>query len=822
MTGIARQRIKSAALGLGLLGGFLLASFPATAAVLLDSTSSAARANPEYPGIEQLDSMSSLLGGEAAEATKLLDKWSNLDAVSGQVEDQQQVLTNLDQRLNGWGPVAQWSEGRLLGARQRLIAVRDRQNAQLKQLVEPIGLLEENRRLWADKETFWDNWQIKLKRDRSRSVDEIFRKNRSVIGMVLDRMTTTSRSLSELQQKILSQQEVVSAWIGQIDGALAGLHGPLLERNAEPLLSSEFFDKFNASLWTGLSDDFSNALAVPSDFAPRHGWSALLQLFFALAIAWQLHRRSRRPEPVTGPWQFLFRHPLAGATFITLLAGTLLYSTSPPLWKWAQTVLGTLSATVLICAMLERPRLRRVIIILAGLFVVATTFRLIGLVQPLHRLYLAGVCVIAAPICLSAARRQMLRNEGRFDLLAGIFYLGTLAASVGLLAQAAGFASLAALLVDAFLGSTFVFLFARMALHLGDGAISALLDNEGVRSRLFIQRLGPRAGARLSQLMRVVVTAYATLYLLVQWRIYPTPGDAWDGIRMLTMKLGELQISLETLLMTGFVIYLSLFASWVIQSLIDAEVMTPRGTEPGVVFAVRTLVHYSMVLAGLLVAVSVAGIDMSKFAILAGALGVGIGFGLQNIVNNFISGLILLFERPIKIGDTVSVDNEWGTITAIGLRSTVIETLDRSEVIVPNSELISQKVTNWTLSSNVSRIVLPVGVAYGTPLDEVLSILTEIAKKHPEVLDSPPPSAIFKDFGESSIDFELRVWISDIQQRLKVRSDLGLAIDQHFRAAGIVIPFPQRDLHLHGITPNLQDTVALAPGSTRTTKDPFA
>jgi small-conductance mechanosensitive channel len=208
---------------------------------------------------------------------------------------------------------------------------------------------------------------------------------------------------------------------------------------------------------------------------------------------------------------------------------------------------------------------------------------------------------------------------------------------------------------------------------------------------------------------------------------------------------------------------------------------------------------------------------MSKFAILAGALGVGIGFGLQNVVNNFISGLILLFERPVKIGDTVSINDQWGTITSIGLRSTVIETLDRAEVIVPNSELIAEKVTNWTHTSSVSRIVLPVGVAYGTPLEDVLAILLKVAQEHAEVLNNPAPTAIFTGFGDSSIDFELRAWIADINQRLKVRSELGLAIDTYFRAAGIVIPFPQRDLHLQSIEPTLKQAL---PGTRKRTQKP--
>lgn len=820
---MALEKLRRQGLALLLIilsGSLVLWNTQSLAISLQETVPASSDVAGEYPGIEQLVPMATVLGIEASDAKGRLDKWASQNTFAAQAEDNQQVLLTLDQRLTGWGPVTQWSEGRLLGARQSLITVRNRQLAQLEQLTAPLKAIEEIRQAWTDKLAFWNGWQKTLQQAKVKASPATFQQSRVLIQEVLGRTGVAMAALTEQQQKLSAQQAIVSSWISQVDDALAGLHGPLLERNAVPLLGGEFFSQFNASLWAGLRVDLNNALDVPTDFAPRQGWIVLLQGLLAMTIAWQLYRRARQPEPVTAQWRFLFRHPLAGGIFVALIGGTLLYISPPPLWRWVQLVLGTITATVLICAMLERPRLRRVIITLAVLYVISSTFRLVGLVQPLYRLYLAGVCIIAIPLCIAAARRQRLRNQGRIDLLTVVFHLGTMAGIVGILAQLAGFASLTTFLVEAFLGSTFVFLFARMALYLGEGAIGELLGMEAIGNRRIVRRLGPETGPRLNMLLHVIILSYACLYLLVQWRVYLTPGDAWEGLRAVTFRIGELQISMEIILMAGFVIYLTFIISWVIQALLDAEVMTPRGMEHGVKFAVKTLVHYSLILAGFLVAVSVAGVDMSKFAILAGALGVGIGFGLQNVVNNFISGLILLFERPVKIGDTVSINDQWGTITSIGLRSTVIETLDRSEVIVPNSELISEKVINWTHTSSISRIVLPVGVAYGTPLEDVLVILLKAAQEHAEVLDDPAPTAIFTGFGDSSIDFELRAWIGDISQRLKVRSELGLAIDKHFRNAGIVIPFPQRDLHLQSVAPTLQDIVRPpAKGKTKSTKD---
>jgi len=759
----------------------------------------------EFPGREELIPLSTILGVEAAEVRTLLDKTGNQKEVLAQINESQEALLSLDQRLAGWGPVNQWSEGRLLGARSRLQRLNDQQNENLDKLTAPLRALHEIQQNWQKKQAFWKSW---ASRPGWGAADaEQLRKSQKLVSEILTLSMLSDTSVVELQQRLSAQKEIIVAWIVQVDAALSGLRGPLLSRNAPPLLSEDFFRQINRSLWAGLGEDIDTALQVPADFAPRQGWVAIVQLVLTLFLSWQFYRRALQPEPVAEHWHFLFRHPVAGAVFIVLIGSSFLYVSPPMLWRWVQMILGTVAATVLICAMLERPRLRRVIITLAALFICSTTIRLIGLVQPLHRLFLVAVCVIATPLCLAAARRQRQRRGGRLDLLAVAFYLGTLAGLIGLLAQVTGYYSLSAYLVNAFLGTTFVYLFARMGAYMGDGAIDALFATQGLQDRRFLRFLGPRIVPRLKILWHVIVVANAFLYLMAQWNIYPTAGDAWTGLRALSFSVGELQVSLEVVLMAIVVIYLTFIISWLLQALLDAEVMTPRGVEHGVKFAIKTLVHYSLILVGFMVAISVAGVDMSKFAILAGALGVGIGFGLQNIVNNFLSGLILLFERPIKIGDTISLDDQWGTVTRIGLRSTVVETLDRAELIVPNSELIAQKVTNWTFTTNVSRVVIPVGVAYGSSLEKVVKILLEVAQEQGQVLVEPSPSAIFTGFGDSSIDFELRVWINDVSHRLRIRSELGIAIDKRFREAGIVIPFPQRDLHLQSVAPTLQAMV---------------
>jgi small-conductance mechanosensitive channel len=212
-----------------------------------------------------------------------------------------------------------------------------------------------------------------------------------------------------------------------------------------------------------------------------------------------------------------------------------------------------------------------------------------------------------------------------------------------------------------------------------------------------------------------------------------------------------------------------------------------------------TMSGYVVVAIAILVALGVAGLEFSNLAIIAGALSVGIGFGLQNIVNNFVSGLILLFERPVKTGDWIVVGSTEGYVKRISIRSTQIETFDRADVIVPNSELISGQVTNWMLRDVHGRARVPIGVAYGSDTEKVKNLLLEVARAHPDVITDgtyPEPRVLFLNFGDSSLNFELRCHVQNVDRRLSVISELNFAIDAAFRANGIEIPFPQRDLHV--------------------------
>jgi small-conductance mechanosensitive channel len=227
------------------------------------------------------------------------------------------------------------------------------------------------------------------------------------------------------------------------------------------------------------------------------------------------------------------------------------------------------------------------------------------------------------------------------------------------------------------------------------------------------------------------------------------------------------------------------------------------------------MVRYTLLFFGFLFALAATGIELSKLTVVAGGLGVGIGFGLQNIVNNFVSGLVLLFERPLKVGDAVQLQgiDVWGEIRRIGIRASVIRTFDGAEVIVPNGQLISEAVTNWTFSDRRRRVEVAVGVEYGTDAQRVLDLLLQVAGSNERVLAAPPPLALFVGFGASSLDFLLRAWVADFDEGYTTRSDLTVAIQRALAEADIGVPFPQRDLHLRSMSPGVaQELRGSTPG----------
>ncbi len=279
-------------------------------------------------------------------------------------------------------------------------------------------------------------------------------------------------------------------------------------------------------------------------------------------------------------------------------------------------------------------------------------------------------------------------------------------------------------------------------------------------------------------------------------------GMEWTEIRTLALdfmsgfSIGSMRISPSNLIYGLIVVIVILVITRLLQRVLENRILPMTRLNPGIRHSLKTLVGYVGLLIAFFTGVSVLGFNLSNLAIIAGALSVGIGFGLQSIVNNFVSGLILLFERPIKIDDWVITASGEGRVKKINVRSTEIETFDRCSIIVPNSELISSSVQNWTYKDDTARVIVPVGVSYDSDPEQVRDVLLACAENHPQVLSYPEPFVYFADFADSSLNLELRVFIRDANNSLLVRNDMRFKIFSALKKAGIEIPFPQRDIHI--------------------------
>lgn len=280
------------------------------------------------------------------------------------------------------------------------------------------------------------------------------------------------------------------------------------------------------------------------------------------------------------------------------------------------------------------------------------------------------------------------------------------------------------------------------------------------------------------------------------------------------VKLGDSEISLATLCTFVCAVIVVFLAERLLRRLLVRRVLQRTHFHPSMQYAISKISGYAFLVIGFYMALKLVGIDLSSLAVIAGAIGVGLGFGLQNIISNFISGLIILAERPIAIGDRVELGGVTGVVASINLRSTSIVTNDNITVIVPNSDLITGKVTNWSYGDPKVRVRVPIGVAYGTDPERLRKLLLEVALAHPQVLREPPPEVFFTEFGDSSLNFELGVWTAEMTSKPRqFRSELNFAMERKLREHQIEIPFPQRDLHVRSGNLVLQ-TTGTSPAAT--------
>jgi small-conductance mechanosensitive channel len=628
-----------------------------------------------------------------------------------------------------------------------------------------------------------------------KNIEDVDRSVRANRDAVLSLQARISRSQSRVVETLeLQQKEILRRRRG-----VAGIDSaPLWKAFSLPGVDGGPSEQVSA-MWTTNARSVQGYVSEQSRKVIRHG---VFLIGFALALV-MLRRKAelwaRQDRSLDRTVRILDR-PLSAALIITILGGDVLHPDAPPAW------IDVLALVLLMAFLRLFPRLtpkvlRPIGYVLAVLFFLEQVARLAPDGNLVDRLLLLVLSVTATLTCWWVDRRleeqRLIEPDGWRAAVRLGNRIAFAAFTVGSLANIIGSVGFANLVIEGTLTSIFTAVLAWVAAELLRAVVRVVLLTR-LAKKFSIVRL--HADAVLAAVFKLITwSAVLTwvIWTLEEFNVF-NPVKKWlGGVLDTPISFGEFSIVPGTVLLFFFLVWLSFKISRLIEFGLETDVLPRMDLPRGVPGAITRLTHYAVIVVGVMVAATAAGLDFSRINLIVGALGVGIGFGLQTVVNNFVSGLILLFERPIRVGDRVQLDQLSGVVTNIGMRASVVRTWQGAEVIVPNANLISSEVINWTLSDDSHRMEIAVGVAYGTDPQTVIDLLVSVAGAHPDVSRDPEPVALFLGFGESSLDFELRAWSGP--DFVNVASDLRVAVNRALIEAGFEIPFPQRDVHLRQV-----------------------
>ena len=764
------------------------------------------------PGLAELVSRSSELNERLNRLESQIGTVFDLTAAKEWYDNITEKLDKLTQRVEEQKSVEKPTYQDLAELKAAIRARDNANNDQIENITEAIRRVESWRIEWLKEYQQWNRWQETILKTVSiTSVEDAFTRAQKTISEALDLIRKNLEPLLVGQQKVEELHYRIYQLNAEVDRFILAVRGDVLLKQTPVMFSSRFFSDLRRALFFELSRQFR--VSWPDrDFFMEEAWVIILQIVVALGIALGVRRRRQQLKEMP-KWRFVAKRPFAaGLTFAVPILSAF-YGPLPAVWRFVLWAVAGISLSRLASGITSDVWKRRSIYGLAAVVIANQLLPVIGLPEAFGRLYIFGVSLIGLVFFLWRAVKTARDESSR--LFAWVMRFGVLFLLVVFVAEVIGQTVFAMQVFDAVNRSVIFILFGWMLITLMRGGLELVVKGPVFKKVSFLSRNSTVILRRLMLLVQILIWAFIFSNILVDWGLFNLPSEAIQGFLALGFTVGEKKITIGLVLAAVAILYGSFVVSWAVQTVLMEEVLRRRQVELGVRMSMARLVHYVLILVGFMIALSALGFNLQNITILGGALGIGIGFGLQTVVSNFVCGLILLFERPLKVGDVIELGDQRGRVKKLGLRATVVQTFDQAEVVVPNNDLISNQVTNWTLADRKMRLTIPVGVAYGSDIGLVMKTLNEIAKENASVLKDPPPQVLFSTLGASSLDFDFRVWLSDYGDRRRVQSELLLEIDRRFRQLDIEIPFPQTDLHVRSV-----DSPAAASDKEEMSTDP--
>ncbi|MEJ2791404.1 MULTISPECIES: mechanosensitive ion channel domain-containing protein [unclassified Pseudoxanthomonas] len=639
------------------------------------------------------------------------------------------------------------------------------------------------------------------------------------VDAVADRLQQAEQSLSSplaeqiglgrranlLAARIQSGQRSVEEAIAYADRRLLRLDAPPLWRvQGTTTLRQDVTDKLGRDIQSENSFVAQYAAADVGNQRLLHILQVLL-LVVLLWVAWRHRREGVDPTSVlaTDAESRVIRRPFSTWLLLSMI-GTLLLEPNAPLFLHQIAMLVALVPVLRLMPQQGRRLLGPWPYLATGFYLLQRLSVLLMASDYLYRMYylgLAALALLATGWLLWRSRGQQFAGvAGRAGrLVHALAWVGVVVLVVSIGANVLGNVSLAEMLASGIIESGYFALVLYAAVTVFETLLRRLGTRREVRRLWLMRRHGGNVLESLARWARVAAVIGWIIYTMNRFRIFRPVYDLTKTIVTHRFEYGELSISLGHILVFCIGVVLAVWTARTLRALLREEVLPRMSLPRGVDNSVASLSYYALLLLGLLAALSAAGFKMGQLAFLFGALGVGIGLGLQDVVKNFVSGLILMFERPVQPGDVVDISGTAGRVRNIGMRATTVRTFDGADVVVPNGMLLSDKLTNWTLNDPTRRIDIDLGVAYGTDVTQVVQLLQETTRATQGIADDPAPAVLFTGFGTSSLDFAIRAWTHDFDNWSTLRSELMTRLHAALEAAGIEIPFPQQDLHLRTV-----------------------
>jgi small-conductance mechanosensitive channel len=656
--------------------------------------------------------------------------------------------------------------------------------------------------------------QVEEDRGRLAQLEQVWKATRAAVPEsttppeVLAQIEHVMAAVKRTQEKADAQQMVglgLQTRVAELDGrslhtlsvierAREAFIHRLLVRDGPPLWSADLWSDSAQNLMAQSHHSFARQGEALRGYVTRKGGSLVLQAGLFLVILAGLAGASRTLRKLGGDEASraarVFDSPVATALVLALLASSWIYPQAPRLF-WAIVGAAAMIPTILVVRKLIDRRLFPVLNALV-IFYFVDQLRMIAASQAvLSRL------LLLAEMLGGALFAGWLLGPGRFGTAPadnGSWKAITKGCQVALgwfaaafITDALGYVSLSKLLGHALLQSAYMALMLYAVARIIDGLCLSALSVPPLARLGLVQRHQALLRSRARSLVAWAAILLWAAYVLEALSLRAPLFQDFRAVLTAPWALGSFKITPGDLVLFGVTIWASFLVSRLLRFVLEEEVYARVKLAPGLHYSISKMVNYAVLVLGFFIGIFILGFDLTRLTILVGAFGVGLGFGLQNIINNFVSGLILLFERPIKVGDVVQLAGNEGVVKHIGIRASIVRLANGAELIVPNASLIAETVTNWTFSDRLRRIDLPVAVACPVEARRVMELLKEAAAGQPRVLKDPPPQALLSSFAGDAMNFELRVWSNQSEDSSQIRSDLALAVRAALAEHGVAV-----------------------------------